>query len=97
MFCNTYLESNHELVICTICFKIKANRAKRTKRVTRATHGLSEKVKSNFKAMLDKAFPPEDHDSTTDAVMNVDTAWCTFKLALREASNILPVLPQLGN
>ena len=67
VFCNTHVESDHELVVSTIHFKIKAKRVWNTglRKLKRQACGLPLEMRIRFKATLVAALPsqPTEEDA----------------------------------
>ena len=55
MFVEEYLESDHDLVVSTLRFKIMVNQVQKQK-VFHVTHGISNAIKSKFKSSMKVCF-----------------------------------------
>ena len=84
---STYLESDHELVISTLRFKIKARRHHPSSAPRRLTRNLPDSARESFKATLSAAFGSDMLGS------NVEESWTAFREAMEKAYETLPELP----
>ena len=75
--------SDHELVISTVHFKIKAKRHQSTV-PHRKTTNLHADFKSVFRASLSDAFSKIDND------VSIKSSWSAFKFAINDACTTLP-------
>ena len=59
VFRSTYVDSDHELAISTVRFKIKAKRVQNTGLMKRQTSGLPLEMRIGFKVTLAAALPSQ--------------------------------------
>ena len=84
---STYLESDHELVISTLKFKIKAKRHHLSSAPRRLTCNPPDSAREVFKETLSAAF-------CSDATeCGVEETWVAFRDAMERAYETLPELP----
>ena len=88
-FRKTHVESDHELVVSTVRFKIKAKRMQNTGLRKRQTCGLPMGSKIIFRTTLHASLPSQPTENE-----NVEEVWRTLKSALNEAQETLPELPR---
>ena len=89
VFRSTYVDTDHELVISTIRFKIKAKRVQNTGLMKRQVSGLPLEMRIGFKVALAAALPSQPTEEE-----DAEKVWGTLKSALSEAQDTLPKLPQ---
>ena len=89
VFRSTYVDTDHELVISTIRFKIKAKRVQNTGLMKRQVSGLPLEMRIGFKVTLAAALPSQPTEEE-----DAEKVWGTLKSALSEAQDTLPKLPQ---
>ena len=89
VFRSTYIDTDHELVISTIHFKIKAKRVQNTGLMKRQVSGLPLEMRIGFKVALAAALPSQPTEEE-----DAEKVWGTLKSALSEAQDTLPKLPQ---
>ena len=78
---SVYLESDHELVVSTLSFKIKVKRCQPKRGPLHQTQSLPSDVKSVFRSSLSVAFD-NFHAESSD----VNSTWNSFKEALQDAT-----------
>ena len=84
---STYLESDHELVISTLRFKIKAKRHRLSSTPRRLTRNPPDSVRESFKEILSAAL----YSNSTRC--GVEESWVAFRDAMGRACEALPELP----
>ena len=89
VFRSTYVDTDHELVISTIRFKIKAKRVQNTGLMKRQVSGLPLEMRIGFKVALAAALPSQPTEEE-----DAEKVWGTLKSALSEAQDTLPKLLQ---
>ena len=89
VFRSTYVDTDYELVISTIRFKIKAKRVQNTGLMKRQVSGLPLEMRIGFKVALAAALPSQPTEEE-----DAENVWGTLKSALSEAQDTLPKLPQ---
>ena len=80
VYCYTYLQSDHELVVSSLRFKIKAKRHKSMCNTCPQPQSLSTDVVSSFKSVLLEAF-----DRVPQEMLDVEDTWNLLKGSLQEA------------
>ena len=87
VFRSTYLESDHELCVSTVKFKIKAKRHFCKPSSRHQTHSLSDSSLSAFRSTLSAAL-------SRSQGTGIEETWCSFRDAMKEAHHMLPEVPQ---
>ena len=85
---STYLQSDHELVVSSLRFKIKAKCHKPMRNTRPQTQSLSSDVVSSYKSVLLEAF-----DRVPQEMSDVENTWILLKDSLQEACECLPEKP----
>ena len=85
---STYLQSDHELVVSSSRFKIKAKRHKPMRNTRPQTQSLSSDVVSSYKSVLLEAF-----DRVPQEMSDVENTWNLLKDSLQKACECLPEKP----
>ena len=75
-------ESDHELVVSTLCFKIKTKHRQFTVPYCQTTN-LHADIKSEFRTHLSDAFSHIPNDAS------IESSWSTFKSAINSACTVL--------
>ena len=87
VFRSVYHQSDHELVVSSLRFKIKAKRCHPRVPIRQCTD-LPSSIKSIFLSTLSGTF------GNVDLQDDVDSVWYAFKSAIHEANKTLPILPR---
>ena len=87
---STFHESDHELVVSTLCFKIKAKR-RHTGTSHYQTTNISTSHQAGYQSVLAKSFDKFDQSSSINA------QWNSFKLSIQKACKSLLPAPRGGD
>ena len=85
---SAHLESDHELVVSTFQFKIKAKRHKQVSTTKYQTRSLPQDVTATVASTL-----AESLEKCSGKHLSVDEKWSSFKQAFYDASSSLPRQP----
>ena len=86
LYRSVYLQSDHEIFVSTLCFKIKAKRCQPKRGPQHQIQSLPSDVKSLFRSAAFDNFHAESSD--------VNLTWNSFKEALQHATKSLPEPPR---
>ena len=89
---STYLESDHELVVSTLCFRSKKSIVNARHGPHYQTHQLPSNYANIFKSVLSSSF--NLFQQSREQPDDVELVWSVFQSAIQEASKSLPILPE---
>ena len=85
VYCSTLHESDHELVLSTLCFKIKVK-----PRQTSTMHYQTTNLPSPYRVSYQSSLA----ESLNDQLSTVTSLWDTFKTSIQKACESLPPVPR---